>query len=600
MGKPRYPFPIRVALGVVLLAVSLASSGFAFEAVLTAPKASKEVEKRLTGASLVFAAQRNKTTDPHDIVASAKGEYRRLLSVLYDEGYFGPVIEVLVDGREAADLPPFETLQKVDVVEIRVDPGPQFHFGLTELGPMAPDTRHTQDFARGQIARTGVIRRAATHGIDGWRQQGHAKAQVSDQSIIADHKDATLNVDIDLKPGPKLRFGELQLSGMTRVPEQRLRSIVSLPSGETFDPDELDKIGKRLRRSGVFRSVSITEAEEAESDGTLDINVRVEDDKPRRISFGAELESRDGLTISAAWIHRNLMGGGERLEIDAEVSGVGGQNDVSELLFRAAFTRPATFQPDTDLGLSAALESIDNDIFKVNKFGLKAGLTRTISDQLNITGGILFESNNSEDDYGPRQFRTIGLSVRSTWDLRDDKLDPTAGTFVSGTFMPFAATKDGESGVLINADTRAYRALGNERVIAAARVQAGAILGPDISEVSPDYLFLSGGGGTVRGQPYESGFVTVGGNRSGGLSFVGFSGELRVKTTETISAVAFYDAGFVGETANLAGDGTFHAGAGVGVRYHTAIGPIRADLGFPVAGDKSAGVQLYIGIGQAF
>ena len=94
--------------------------------------------------------------------------------------------------------------------------------------------------------------------------------------------------------------------------------------------------------------------------------------------------------------------------------------------------------------------------------------------------------------------------------------------------------------------------------------------------------------------------MTVNGNRSGGLSFVGLSGELRVKTTSAISAVAFYDAGFVGETSNFSGAGNWQSGAGVGIRYHTSIGPIRVDVGWPVSGDTSGGTQLYIGIGQAF
>ena len=42
-------------------------------------------------------------------------------------------------------------------------------------------------------------------------------------------------------------------------------------------------------------------------------------------------------------------------------------------------------------------------------------------------------------------------------------------------------------------------------------------------------------------------------------------------------------------------------GAGFGVRYHTAIGPIRADIGFPlVRQEDSSPFGLYVGIGQAF
>ena len=41
-------------------------------------------------------------------------------------------------------------------------------------------------------------------------------------------------------------------------------------------------------------------------------------------------------------------------------------------------------------------------------------------------------------------------------------------------------------------------------------------------------------------------------------------------------------------------------GAGLGLRYDTGFGPIRFDVATPVAGDTGDGVQIYIGIGQAF
>jgi len=47
--------------------------------------------------------------------------------------------------------------------------------------------------------------------------------------------------------------------------------------------------------------------------------------------------------------------------------------------------------------------------------------------------------------------------------------------------------------------------------------------------------------------------------------------------------------------------GTVHVGAGVGVRYYTAIGPIRLDVAVPLT--KTPGndsFEIYLGLGQAF
>lgn len=587
----------RTVASTLLATVAFACSAQAFEVVLTAPEA---YEKRLKAASLLFAAKEEGTTEPQDIVATAQAEYRRLLGVLYSDGFFGPEIHVLIDGREAATLPPFENIKQVKTVELRVKPGPQFHFKKANLGPLAPETDIPEEFAAGQPAKTGAITQAAAKGVSRWRDLGHAKAQVSGQSILADHHDATLDVDVDLDPGPKLRFGNLQISGDSTVSENRLTDIISLPTGDTFSPHELDKIGKRLRRTGVFRSVSITEVDDIGPDGTMDIDVGLEDEKPRRLSFGAELESEDGLILSTTWIRRNIFGGGERLKIDGEVSGIGSQTGGTDVMLNVELLRPATFQPDTDLVVGFKIDSIDDDLYVLDQIALNASLNRIMSDNLTVSAGVVLNATNSTDDYGNRQFRSFGVPLRATWDVRDDKLDPSEGFYISGVFMPYASTKDGAPGVYMFADSRAYRGLGGGRVVAAGRFQVGSIVGPSLAETQPDLLFLSGGGGTVRGQPYQSNFVTVAGNRSGGLSFVGLSGELRVKTTSTISAVAFYDAGFVGETSDFSGAGNWQSGAGLGIRYHTSIGPIRVDLGWPVSGSTSGGTQLYIGIGQAF
>jgi translocation and assembly module TamA len=48
-------------------------------------------------------------------------------------------------------------------------------------------------------------------------------------------------------------------------------------------------------------------------------------------------------------------------------------------------------------------------------------------------------------------------------------------------------------------------------------------------------------------------------------------------------------------------DGDWHAGAGIGVRYQTGLGPLRLDVATPVTGAGAGqSVNIYIGIGQAF
>ncbi|MBT8454763.1 MAG: BamA/TamA family outer membrane protein, partial [Alphaproteobacteria bacterium] len=130
----------------------------------------------------------------------------------------------------------------------------------------------------------------------------------------------------------------------------------------------------------------------------------------------------------------------------------------------------------------------------------------------------------------------------------------------------------------------------------------GSIVGASITGLPNDQRFYSGGGGTVRGQDYQSLDIDLGGGlRSGGRSFLGLSTELRAGVTDTISVVGFVDWGQISEDSLPGSSGESHAGAGLGLRYETGIGPLRVDLAVPISGpDDGPDFALYIGIGQAF
>ena len=123
--------------------------------------------------------------------------------------------------------------------------------------------------------------------MTGWRKLGYAKAEISDQSIVADHRVDTVASDLRLAPGRQLRYGNITVSGANRVREDRIIYMSGLrQADQVLDPEELDDAANRIRRSGAFRSVSIVEAEEPNADGTIDITLQVAEDRRRRYGVG--------------------------------------------------------------------------------------------------------------------------------------------------------------------------------------------------------------------------------------------------------------------------------------------------------------------------
>ncbi|MBP0644852.1 BamA/TamA family outer membrane protein, partial [Mycobacterium tuberculosis] len=68
----------------------------------------------------------------------------------------------------------------------------------------------------------------------------------------------------------------------------------------------------------------------------------------------------------------------------------------------------------------------------------------------------------------------------------------------------------------------------------------------------------------------------------GGRSLVEGSVEARAKITNTIGAVGFVDAGYVGEESFPDFAQQLRVGVGAGIRYNTGLGPIRLDVAMPL------------------
>jgi translocation and assembly module TamA len=600
--------PFAACLAAALL---LGQTGHALDRVqFVVTGADDTLDGALRGASALLALS-NDEDQPDQVLAAARAEYGRLIGALYAQGHYAPVISVRLDGREAAQIAPLDAPTRVGVIEVRVDPGPQFRFGQTDVTPLAGGTDLPEGFAPAQVAQSGLVRQAVTAGIDGWRAEGHAKARVTGQDVVADHPARTLSARVSLDPGPRLRFGPVDVVGNQRTRENRVRKIAGIPQGEVFDPAELARAEDRLRRTGTFSSSTITEDEGITRPDLLGTTITVVEEKPRRLSFGAEISSLEGLDLSASWLHRNLLGGAERLLIEGRIANIGASNSGMDYSLRLGIDRPATLTPDTTLRFATEIDYLDEEDYRANAFTLGIGFTHMFSDSLtgridlaySIIDGTEFSLDRAiASDF---QFRSLSLPVGLVWDRRDNKADAKRGYFIEAEVKPFLGFGTTGSGVRATADLRGYRGFGaDDRFVVAARVQAGIISGASLLQVPRDELFYSGGGGTVRGQPFQSLGVNVlrsaTGFKIGGTHFLGTSLELRARVSGKIGVVGFVDAGRIDVNGFFDTAGDWHAGAGLGLRYDTGFGPIRLDVAAPVGGSTGDGVQIYVGLGQSF
>ena len=312
-----------------------------------------------------------------------------------------------------------------------------------------------------------------------------------------------------------------------------------------------------------------------------------------------------GPTVKLYWEHRNLFGGAERLRLEGEVARIGTGGSIDQMTYRTAatFRSPGLFGRDLTLiaslgALRERLEAYDRDAITASVL-----LERRLSDRLTVRAGPTLDFGSIGPPDGKLSpYQIIGVLFGGRYDGTDSLLDPSKGWRADGTITPSYSLRDSAPFAPLRLTASTYwDVAGDRRTILAVRGTVGSLLGAERADVPRHMRFYAGGGGSVRGFDYQSiGPRDERGKPSGGASLLEASLEWRQRVYGDFGGVVFVDAGTVG-TGSFPDTSNLRVGAGLGLRYYTAIGPVRADVALPVVRQPgSSGYGLYVGIGQAF
>ncbi|WP_202911155.1 autotransporter assembly complex family protein [Ancylobacter sp. TS-1] len=555
------------------------------------------------------------------LVRRALADQRDINAALYSAGYYGGLIRITLAGV-APDAPGIfervEAARRQGPVPVRIDitAGPLFHFGRVAVFdattrqplPDAPTLRRLRLLPGEPALATSVVR-AEGALVDHWRRLGHPFARIAAKDVTADHATRTLDVTFYVAPGPFATFGRFTVSGADFLTPGFIEERIEIPPGTPYSPETLDRLRRRLLEYESIASVRIHEADRLDADGSLPIQIEVAARKPRYVGFGASYSSTDGSAVNAYWGHRNLFGGGETLRLDAQVSWFGERSeavpdaDPFGYKIAASFTKPGIFTAQDDLVAQAAVLREVTNAYVREAATLLVGVRHRYSDELSLQVSLDLEQSQVEDSTGTGDYGIVGVPFELTYDSTDSKLDPSRGWRVLATVEPFAHLGDAGAGpTLFKGTVSTYHAFDEEKkLIFAGRMAAGSIIGAGLYDVPPQRRFYVGGGGSLRGYEYQSASPRNDeGIIIGGRSFFEASLEARLRVTDTIGIVPFLDMGsaFASEWPDF--DGMKYA-AGIGLRYYTAIGPLRLDVAFPLnPGPDDGDFGVYVSLGQAF
>ena len=600
----------------------------------------KALAQNLKDASNVWRLRLQAPASGAGLTRRVVGDFPNLADALWASGYFDAQVEATVagveiypDGRgiDAASSAAEELRDKAPVpVTINIDPGPLFHlrhvvvFDARTMAPIDPTLFSKKAFERApdELARAAALRAMQAKWVDELRQRSYPLAKIIKTEPVVLHREQALDVAVTIDPGPRAGIGEVRLSGRrpsgrpVGVPDEVIRSFIYLEEGEDYSPKKLADTRKSISRIEAIGSVKVEDGAPLDQNGNLPILVETGERKQHAVGFSGQISNTDGPGLRAYWMDRNVFGEGERLRFDlqgglAPTVVSGGffslpPIDASNLIGSAkmSFVKPALYGSRDDLLVDAAAVRERTQYYWANYGNASVGVRHRFSDTASVQAGVEFEGGQYFDVWGLHDYSLLGFPLSANYDSTDSLLAPTKGVRANATVEPYVkALGDSVGMVQSKSQVTGYYALDDDAwYILAGRVTAGSIVGASVEDIPASHLFFAGGGGSVRGYRYRSlapdynfGFPV------GGRSLLEGSAEARIKLTQEIGVVPFFDTGMAFASPFPDFQNSMRESVGLGLRYYTGIGPIRLDVATPIArqpGDSP--FALFIGIGEAF
>ena len=180
------------------------------------------------------------------------------------------------------------------------------------------------------------------------------------------------------------------------------------------------------------------------------------------------------------------------------------------------------------------------------------------------------------------------------WRNVDDLFDPRNGTVLQAQIGGGTkALLSDQDFLRLHGRWQQYIPLGRLDTLA-LRAELGATLAPSRRGIPQDYLFRTGGTGSVRGYAYQSLGVREGSAVVGGRYLGVVSAEATHWLNDQWGIAAFVDAGDAVDALKAA---RLALGYGLGARWRSPAGPIGVDLAY---GQRTANVQLHFSLAIPF
>ena len=507
------------------------------------------------------------------------------------EGYFNPVIRV---ERAATDV------GAVPQLRVIIEAGPQTRIEAVELTPAGAITQ-VVDVSGGnrieRIQQQWALPKGAPFKQGSW---GEAKntlltslwvdrypaARIVDSraTIDADANLARLKVDYD--SGPLFLYGETQVSGLAKLPRSVVDNLSSLRPGQPYVQKQMLDFQDRLLGTGLFDSATVQIEPDPALAEAVPIQIRLRERAMQSLVLGLGYSTLSGPRTT---IEHTLL---RVFDFDWQVKSTAklGRDDRSFATEFVSYPLPNFYR---NL-FGASISRLEAGGMVINQQQARVG-RRYDADRITRLYYVA-AIRDTTDTVEPLSGNAFLYNYEWRYLSVDSPLFPTRGfalTAQGGGGVRFGEVNSGQPFLRATGRFNLYQPLGG-LWLSQLRFEVGQVLANKPEGIPQTLLFRAGGIESVRGYGRQSLGIDGPGYAAGGRFLMTGSAEIMREVYPTFYGAVFVDAG---DASRQVSDWSAKFGYGVGVRWRSPVGPLKADISY---GQQVKKFRLDVSVGVTF
>jgi outer membrane protein insertion porin family len=437
----------------------------------------------------------------------------------------------------------------------------------------------------------------------GISEKGYPHIRIDTESIISVDGTAS-EIIFRVNEGPYTEMGKTFFTGNFLTRETTLRRQIKLEEGQPFSLSQFIESQRDIRNMNALETARFQGIGLEEKAERITLLAEINERKPYFVQLATGYDTTRRFYLNTGVGTINLFGRNKELRTFIEWSTIGYKGEIG-------YMEPNLFNTRVVADAIVFTEDIEelNKNFGVRSTGASINFFRPVTPRLSASLNFLYDYRNqyrtdetpiAPEDETQFESRAILLTTPGIiYNTTDSFVRPTRGIHTSASVgISRGLDNDLDDFLKYRLNSRYYYTPA-QRLTVAFLGQFGHIDPYGNQDIIPeDQLFFLGGAMDVRG--FSENRLRTDENRVpvGGRTFMMGSIEARYNIVGNFELAAFYDTGTVRNALRDEGSDDWRSSAGLGLRYHTPIGPVGLMHGWKLdrkEGESSGAFHFSIG-----